>query len=158
VFSRSDLQRLISHLFECAQKTFEEDGYIKRYMDTWSLEELQQCRSLVYPDMLPESVDERYETWGGSQRYVLSKLDAVDQAGFEHAVTACSIEMVQRANGGVLAHADLDDRLFHLRVESDCISTHIAWASNQACDGVADNLDWPDQRALCEHIHAIALP
>jgi hypothetical protein len=66
-------------------------------MDTWTLDELQQCRRLVHEDMLPQSVTERYDKWGGSPRYVLKKLDTEEQATFQQAIDECTVKQVQRA-------------------------------------------------------------
>jgi hypothetical protein len=109
-------------------------------MDTWTLDELQQCRRLVHEDMLPQSVTERYDKWGGSPRYVLKKLDTEEQATFQQAIDECTVKQVQRALGGVLAHADVSNRILHLRVQPDFITTYIAWASPQAAERVAYKL------------------
>jgi hypothetical protein len=128
------------------QETFKEDSYIIRYMDTWTLGELQQCRSLLHKAMLSQSVTERYDKWGGSPRYVLKKLDAQQQTTFQQAIDECTVEQVQRALGGISAHADVSNRILHLRVKPDYITTYIAWASPLAAERVAYKL-WTDYRA-----------
>jgi hypothetical protein len=40
------------------------------YFPVWTLDELRECRTICYPDISKETVDLRYERYGGIARYV----------------------------------------------------------------------------------------
>jgi hypothetical protein len=128
-----------------SQETFKQGGYIKRYMDTWDLCELQECRAQIHGQMPSADVTERFDKWGGSPRYVLQKLDLEDQAALQQAIDSCSVKLVQDSLGNSSAHDEVSNRVLHLRVKADFINTYIAWASPWVAEQIAYKL-WRTER------------
>jgi hypothetical protein len=123
------LMRYTCTIHQLLQETFKQGGYIKRYMDTWDLCELQECRAQIHGQMPSADVTERFGKWGGSPRYVLQKLDLGDQAALQKAIDSCFVKLVQDSLGNSSAHDEVSNRVLHLRVKADFINTNIAWAS-----------------------------
>jgi hypothetical protein len=122
------------------QEAFKPAGYIKRYMDTWTLDEIKQCHNLLHSSMPYDDVLQRFTHWGGSPRYVFTKLDAEEQLSLQHEVDTCSVQHIRTALRGVAAHASVSDRLFHLRVQPDHITSSVQWASQWIAEQVTDRL------------------
>lgn len=67
------------------------------YMPTWSLQELQACRELLYPAVAADTAAARYAWLGGSIRQVLVKTELHPQDVVRAAVYSQSAEQLVRA-------------------------------------------------------------
>jgi len=130
------------------QEAFKAAGHVMTFMDVWTLQEIQSCRALMYSHLLAEDVELRFDKWGGIPRYVLEKVDSRSQDLLEEAIGACSVHLIQQSLGASSAHAEVSDRILHLRVqaESEYGKTSTDWASPWVAERVAYEL-WRQQQA-----------
>lgn len=98
-------------------------------MDVWSLEEIEECRALLYPSEDATNVVSRWDKWGGVVDYVLEKTDPEDQDDIEEAIARCSILIVEQTLGGSSSLPDVSDLLLHLKVEDGFTKSRMEWAS-----------------------------
>jgi hypothetical protein len=140
------------------QESFKAGGHIKRYMDTWSFQELELCRQRLHPGMSADDVTKRFDRWGGSVRYVLEKLDEEDQKSLQNAIDSCTAASIDRLVGASSADAEASNRILHLRVrpETAYTETYMDWASPWVAEQIAYKL-WRDERgALVTFLGAAA--
>ena len=138
----------------CTSGGHQAGGYEKLHMDVWSLEELEECRRLVYPDMDPSAVKGRWAVWGGVPRYVLQKVGKGAQQLITEAIDRSSIDLVRHALEGSAAHQNVSDLLLHTRVEADFVTTTMNWASDWVAEQFACRALSTERQKLVEFIGA----
>jgi hypothetical protein len=113
-----------------SQEAFKPAGHIMRFMDTWSLQEIENCRQRLHSDQPADDVIVRFDKWGGTARYILAKLNAVDQHAMEAAIATCPVKAMDDSLGAASAHV-VNNRLIHMRVKpgTGFTETFIDWAS-----------------------------
>jgi hypothetical protein len=134
------------------QEAIKRNGYAKYHMDVWSLQELEQCRGLMYPAMELSAVKGRWDIWGGMPRYVLDKVLEVDQQEIHQAMDRSSIDIVKQALAGSSSHHEISDLLLHVRVEADFISTRMDWASDWVAERFAQRAWQQEKERLIEFL------
>ena len=96
-------------------------GCARYYFPVFSLDEIQHCRRICFPEIDESGVLERFERWGGIPRYVLAKLDRDAQTQLESAARSVTLDQL-------LAHAealeisdrqDLSHRLLHIKLAGE---------------------------------------
>jgi hypothetical protein len=117
------------------------------YMDVWTLPELQRCRAHTFSGLSAESVETRFDKWGGIPRYVLEKVDPRSQKLLEDAIGACSVSLIAQSLGASSVHAEVSNRILHLRVRANTeySETYTDWASPWVAERVAYEL-WRQQQ------------
>ena len=109
-------------------------GFSNYFMSTWSLDELEECRGLLYPDMEASEVEERYDRWGGLPRYVLEKIDDDEQETLSAAIARSSVQLVREAMVGCSSLPSVSDLLLHTVVDDNFKHTRTEWASPWVCE------------------------
>ncbi|KAG5183837.1 hypothetical protein JKP88DRAFT_315943 [Tribonema minus] len=124
------------------------DDHITRYMDTWSLQEIETCRQLLNSDQPRHDVVARYDQWGGNVRYVLGKLDTADQKALLATINSCTVRSIGDALAGCAGARDVSSRILHLRVQpgTGYTETYLDWASPWVAQGFA-YARWQNERA-----------
>ena len=69
-------------------------GFKMIYMPVWSLEELEKCRTAMYPEMAVADVRSRFDHWGGVPQFVLAKLDHADQRLLVQAISSATLPII----------------------------------------------------------------
>ena len=109
-------------------------GFSEYFMSTWSLDELEECRRLLYPDMKANDVEERYDRWGGLPRYVLEKINDSEQKRLSSAIARSSVQLVREAVVGCSLLPSVSDLLLHTVVDDNFEDTRTEWASPWVCE------------------------
>ena len=104
------------------------------YMSTWSLDELEECRRRLYPDMKASDVRERYERWGGLPRYVLERLTPSAQSKLPASIGRSSVPLVKEAVFGCSSESSVSDLLLHMVADADFQDAGVEWASPWVCE------------------------
>ena len=68
----------------------------ERYMPVWSLDELRQLWSVTkdFRDITPAELEQRYNVWGGSARYVLERAKTEKPANLDGLINGCDVEIL----------------------------------------------------------------
>ena len=129
------------------------------YMPVFSLEELQRCREIAFPHLLPAQLDELYELWGGTARYTLSWSESTWQvqliseasaAGHHDLVTV----VAALATGGGEEYSASSHLLFHLAVDKSYAACKPIFASDFARDLVLSALACRGRSAIVSFLEA----
>ncbi|GAQ91775.1 hypothetical protein KFL_008520010 [Klebsormidium nitens] len=124
-------------------------GYVMRYFDTWSLEELLECWSRMFAWQSQEEVQERFYRWGGVPRYVLEKLDTTNQNLLERAIGRTDLTALKQAVGDPESPQAASHKLLHLRANPDFQTTYMEMASPYVQELVAFKL-WENESLALE--------
>ena len=132
-------------------------GFKMIYMPVWSLEELEKCRTAMYPEMAVADVRSRFDHWGGIPRFVLAKLDHADQRLLVQAISSATLPIIIQSVGQAFAHPEVSHRILHLHVEADFVTTTMRWASLWVAEEVAMRLFEYEKNNLITFLSAAAV-
>eukprot|EP00891_Asterochloris_glomerata_P008663 jgi/Astpho2/8663/fgenesh1_pg.00127_%23_1_t len=88
------------------KEAIKRDNFKIIYMPVWSLEELEKCRTAMYPEMAVADVRSRFDHWGGIPRFVLAKLDHADQRLLVQAISSATLPIIIQSVGQAFAHPE----------------------------------------------------
>jgi hypothetical protein len=126
-----------------------------RYMPVWSREEIFACRSMLYPTLSEDLVEDLYLKWGGIARYVLKyALVEEQQARLKEAVDVSNIDAVLQSFGGSGEKADASSRLIHRSVRDGFHSGPYQFASAYVVDEIYSRVYAKDREHLIRFLSA----
>eukprot|EP00276_Gloeochaete_wittrockiana_P000257 CAMPEP_0184673574 /NCGR_PEP_ID=MMETSP0308-20130426/86752_1 /TAXON_ID=38269 /ORGANISM="Gloeochaete witrockiana, Strain SAG 46.84" /LENGTH=516 /DNA_ID=CAMNT_0027121073 /DNA_START=942 /DNA_END=2492 /DNA_ORIENTATION=- len=119
----------------------------RRFLFPWSLEEIQECRALCYPDVSQDLAEEFFRYFGGTVRYVLGKASVLPLSeclqDLEQALAKVDIQQVKDSIGNFELLPGASHRLLHLvlpegqSVDDIVISPVVQFASPYVARAVA---------------------
>ncbi|KAJ3095801.1 hypothetical protein HDU96_001034, partial [Phlyctochytrium bullatum] len=126
-----------------------------RYMPVWSREEIFACRSMLYPSLSEDLVEDLYSKWGGIARYVLKfALVEEQQARLKEALDVSNIDAVVQSFGGTGEKADASSRLIHRSVRDGFHSGPYQFASAYVVDEIYSRVYAKDREHLIRFLSA----
>jgi hypothetical protein len=126
-----------------------------RYMPVWSREEMFACRSMLYPTLSEDLVQDLYLKWGGIARYVLKfATDEEQQARLNEAMDVSNIDAVLQSFGGSGEKADASSRLIHRSVKDGFHSGPYLFASAYVVDQIYSRVYAKDRQHLIRFLSA----
>ena len=140
---------LLSSLRKKIWHQFSKHSCDLRYMPVWSREEIFSCRSMLYPSLSNDLVEERYLQWGGIARYVLQyALVEEQQARLKEALDVSNINSVVESFGGSGEKSDASSRLIHRSVKEGFRSGPYQFASAYVVDEIYSRVYAKDREQL----------
>jgi hypothetical protein len=141
----SSLRREIWHQFSKNSCDF-------RCMPVWSYEELNICRSMLFPSLPEELVESLYKKWGGIARYTLTfALVEEQQTLLNQALDISNIDQVVQSLG---EKTEVSSRLIHKSAKEDFHSGLLLFASDYVVDEIFKRLFVKDRDHLIRFLSA----
>jgi hypothetical protein len=146
---------LLTSLCKDIWHRFSKTSCALRYMPVWSREELHSCRSLLFPSLQEELVENLYLKWGGIARYVLKYArDPDQQALLNEALDISNIDSVVESFGGSGQKADASSRLIHRSVIDGFHGGPYQFASAYVVDQIYNRVYAKDRNHLIRFLSA----
>jgi len=118
---------------------FSDEDCALRYMPVWSIEEIHQCRALMYAHLTEQEVQTLFDRWGGIPRYVLRNARREDQQDkLNQAFDKDTVKSVTSCIGKIGAGDNITHRLVHIHVEN-FVKMYYVFASAYVADKVIDH-------------------
>ncbi len=115
------------------QKIFKQCDFATYYMPVWTFKELEECRTLCYPDKDSISFKKEYARWGGSARCLFTKTPAANMTRMESFLCSQNLEVTIADMEGIHTSEKPYDQhqwLVHVFIEgNDYTKRLINWPS-----------------------------
>lgn len=134
---------------------FHKIGCTLQYMPVWSEDEIQFCRSFLFPNITPEVATDRFRKWGGVPRYVLMYAHADrEQSLLKKAIESMNLRMLIKSIGNEEASDEVAHRLVHMTVDETFDICGYRFASDYVAERVYRHLLESSRQQLIDFLAA----
>ncbi len=124
-------------------------------MPPWTLDELKDCCSLVYPNVELALVSELYDKWGGVPRYVLEFANnKIKQRDLKSALVQINVNALRDCVGQTAAPDTISHRLIHIMPSADYLTPTLVFASTYVAEQIVIRLIEHDKARMIEWINS----